>query len=387
MKHIITLVVLLLIAVGAIVVIVWNLTKHGGGETGLYQIPEGRYDCVVLTTAGSTILRSPKFPALGSATGGDVATSATRTAAAFPTPAYQDEQTFFGVPFTIGVYGGQSRSVIKLVVDDTFKLIGQIEKDLGANQEEGLIWKINHEAAKAPVKMSDDLWFIWTRAQEVTLYSGATFDLTDSAVKELWRAALAEHLMPPPEMIKERQALLGMKYVEVDEKKHTIRFKKPGVSIDLGHMLRGFAVDRAARKLRQAGFKEGFIRAGDDYYLLGRPDKQPFDLAIPDPFKPETAKFAFQSDRPAVAMGGYFREWWFDRGRIITDLIDAHTGSPSGQVPICVVTGPDMMTCAALADALGVVGETKALRFIAKFNPREKEEVNEEAEKAKGRAN
>ncbi len=67
---------------------------------------------------------------------------------------------------------------------------------------------------------------------------------------------------PPPEQLAEAKALVGGQWVELDERRGTIRFHRAGVRLNLGSIGKGYAVDRAVELLLADGLTDFLVHGG-----------------------------------------------------------------------------------------------------------------------------
>jgi thiamine biosynthesis lipoprotein len=84
-----------------------------------------------------------------------------------------------------------------------------------------------------------------------------------------------------------------MGLVHLDSDNMTIGFERPGVTLDLGALGKGYAIDRAVELLREAGMTSAFIHGGTSTaYGLGlTPNGTPWQVAVDWPPRPfEAAK-------------------------------------------------------------------------------------------------
>lgn len=78
---------------------------------------------------------------------------------------------------------------------------------------------------------------------------------------------------------------LGVEHFTI--KKHTLHFDNPYTRIDLGGVVKEFAVDLAVGTLRKARITSALINFGGDIYALGsKPDGSPFKIGIKNPLSP-----------------------------------------------------------------------------------------------------
>ena len=65
--------------------------------------------------------------------------------------------------------------------------------------------------------------------------------------------------------------MVGYRHVRVDRERHSVRFDRPGVELDLGGIGKGYAADRVAAVLRRRGVASALVNlGGSSVYGLGR---------------------------------------------------------------------------------------------------------------------
>jgi FAD:protein FMN transferase len=124
-----------------------------------------------------------------------------------------------------------------------------------------------------------------------------------------------------------------------------VRFRRPGVRIDLGGIAKGFAVDRAVGALRERGVAAGLVNAGGDLYGFG-PDAHTIDIR--DPGDPALLLTRVEVRNQALAStAGRFDPFC---GRAVEDcaVIDPRSGAPVRSALGASVRAPSCM----IADAL-----------------------------------
>ncbi|HEY2442441.1 MAG TPA: FAD:protein FMN transferase [Streptosporangiaceae bacterium] len=122
----------------------------------------------------------------------------------------------------------------------------------------------------------------------------------------------------------------------------------PG-GVDPTGLVKGWAVQRAADVLRQAGAAAALVNGGGDLAAFGAPAAgQRWRAGIRHPWRPD-ALACIVAVRAAVATSGSY-----ERG---AHLIDPATGRPAGGVASATVTGPSLALADALATALAAGGD------------------------------
>lgn len=124
----------------------------------------------------------------------------------------------------------------------------------------------------------------------------------------------------------------------------------PG-GFDPGGLLGGWAVERAAERLRAAGIHDYAVLTGADLVVRGHaPHGGPWRVAVHHPTAPERAPLVLEMTAGAVGTSGVTGR----QGHVV----DPHTGEPADQLVAATVVGPDLTIADAYATALYAAGPT-----------------------------
>ena len=142
--------------------------------------------------------------------------------------------------------------------------------------------------------------------------------------------------------------------IRIDPDEQTITLRCP-LTIDLGAVAKGLAVDAAARELRPFG--DFAIDAGGDLYLGGsNPDGEPWSVGIRHPRADGAVLDTLRvSDAAVCTSGDYERP-----GHIVDPRFDASPGA----VASVTVVAPGAMMADALGTAAFVLGPSEGLRLF-----------------------
>jgi len=183
-------------------------------------------------------------------------------------------------------------------------------------------------------------------AQSLFEFSNGSFDITTRPLTALWDAVRA---IPSAEQIEAILSRIG--WHRVCWGGQVLRMP-PGVTLDLGGVIKEYAADRIAGLLRQAGFKHGFVDLGGDFHFLGpHPDGSPWRVGIRNPSARNAALAEICIGSGGLASSGDYERCTEIDGRRYSHLIDAKTGWPveadhdaglsavSVTAPTCLVAG------------------------------------------------
>jgi FAD:protein FMN transferase len=190
------------------------------------------------------------------------------------------------------------------------------------------------------------------------------FDITIAPLVRCWGFMGANGKMPSPEEVAEAREKVGMRYVHLDAANRTVRFAREGVMLDLGAIGKGYAVERGAEMLREAGVTSALFHGGTStVYAIGQPPdadawKVAFD-ALPTSTnvlfpKPPDMKLRDEAMSVSAIWGRSFQSG----NKTFGHVIDPRTGQPVESARLSAVVLPSATETDALSTALLTLGKT-----------------------------
>jgi thiamine biosynthesis lipoprotein len=227
--------------------------------------------------------------------------------------------------------------------------------------------RINAEAGKQPVAVGPETFDVIREALHASAMSEGCFDITFETLHGLWKFDQDLDPHPPaPADVRARVRYLGYRHVKLDEKARTVLLDEGHVRIGLGGIAKGYAVDRAARVLLDAGVTSFYVQAGGDLYTHGvKPDGAPWQAGIRDPRGPEGDYFAVMpvSDHAFSTAGDYERAYVVG-GKRYHHIIDPRTGYPATASRSVTIWAPTALLADEVDDAVFILGPAKGLALV-----------------------
>ena len=181
----------------------------------------------------------------------------------------------------------------RAAADSVFAEMKRLDAVMTTWTETSEVSRINLAAGKKPVAVSEETFAVIARAQDVAKRTNGIFDITVGSFKGLWKFDQdMDGTLPSPAEVKKRLANVGYKHLVLNAKAKTVFINKAGVSITLGGIAKGYAVDKCAGLLKKQGFTNFMIQAGGDMYVAGSKAGVPWVVAIRDPRGPADSHFA-----------------------------------------------------------------------------------------------
>ncbi|WP_291983691.1 FAD:protein FMN transferase [Luteitalea sp.] len=242
--------------------------------------------------------------------------------------------------------------------------IARVDALLSAYRAESDIGRINHDAARQPVRVTAETCHVLRRCLGLARACDQAFDVTVGPLVRLWRAAGDTGRMPAPDALAAARGRVGAARVLVDADALTVSFSAPGLSLDLGAAGKGHAIDLAIAVLQDAGVTSALLHGGtSSVHTIGAPPEDPrgWWIGWDGP-----GGGVHLRDGALSVSAPHGRVFLVD-GETLGHVVDPRTGRPVQRAGAAGVTGPSSFLCDALSTALLVHGagwtETMRTRF------------------------
>jgi thiamine biosynthesis lipoprotein len=260
------------------------------------------------------------------------------------------------------------REIINTAIEKAFTEIGRVEALLSRFDPKSEISQINVHSGIQPVKVSMETIRLIEQAIVFSRLTGGAFDITIYPLLEIWGMGQGSSLqhIPTTGQIREILKRVGYQYIEISRQQQTVFLRQPAMSLDLGAIAKGYAVDRAVAILRHEGIQHALVNAGGDVYAMGNKNKaKKWRVAIQHPRKENTFLATLQLSNEAAATSGDYQQYIEIDGKRYSHIVNPSTGLPVEDSPCSVtVLAQDCTTSDALATALFVLGPHRGIDLI-----------------------
>ena len=229
------------------------------------------------------------------------------------------------------------------------------------------ISRVNQLAGKEAVEVSPESLEVIQKSLWISKLSQGVFDITFEAMHGLWKFDEdLEDNVPARAAVEKARRLIDYRQIQVDPGKRTVKLGKPGMRMSLGGIAKGYAVDAAARILREEGLRSFFIQAGGDLYVAGtKPDGSRYRVGVRDPRGENATDFFAMvevEDHAFSTAGDYERSFMKD-GKRYHHIIDPRTGFPATASRSVTVWAKDALTADAIDDAVFILGAEQGMEL------------------------
>lgn len=252
---------------------------------------------------------------------------------------------------------------IESALERVWVRMDEITDAMSVFKKTSVISKINSSQGEF-VPVNKDFYSLIESSVQYSLLTDGAFDITVKPLIDLWNHRTGEGKIPADQEIKEAQESVGFFAIDFSQE-NAIRLKSPHAKIDLGAIAKGYAVDEAARILKERGIKNFFIDAGGDLYVSGMNCRnKPWKIGVRDPEHPGEIIDIIQLTDSAVTTSGDYEQFHLIDGEKYSHIIDPRTGYPQKGVISATVIAPSATEADALSTALCVLDPNRGIKLI-----------------------
>ena len=161
--------------------------------------------------------------------------------------------------------------------------------------------------------------------------------------------------LPPKELLEERSRHTDISKLALDEEHSTVFLADEEMSLDVGSIGKGYAVQRVSEYARELGMDHLLLSVGGNVCAIGNKiDGKPWRVGIENPDLESAQSYVGTvelSDKSIVTSGDYQRFYEVE-GKRYCHIIDPATGMPPEYFPSVSVLAEDSGMADALSTAL-----------------------------------
>jgi len=284
-----------------------------------------------------------------------------------PARGEREWETADGTPASAVVDARGERDV-EVLLGGVRRTIDRALEDLDPSGE-GALARLNRQASEGFSEGTPiDLYACVNLGLEYARVSGGTYDPTVGALRRLYATRWGTANPPRPTEIDLTLARVGWEKVSLEPETLGVRFRAPGLELDLGPVALGCALDWAARAFARPGSLAGSLRLGGVHRAWRHPpDSTSWTIRLEDPRAPARELLTIQVVDRGVAVCGQADESPEGPGSSLPAL-DPRTGRPPATDLLAVVTTADSAAdAAALCQAVFVAGSLEGPAILAQM--------------------
>lgn len=249
-----------------------------------------------------------------------------------------------------------------------YERIREIEDLMSASIEDSDIYNINKNAGIKTTEVSPETMKVILEGIDYYDTSKKTFNIGLGSLISLWGIGSDTPRVPTAEEIMEAKNHIDLNQLEISEKDNSVFIKDPKMSLDLGGIAKGYAVDEAMRTLKENGISSGIVNLGGDIFVFGtKNDSSLWKVGVTNPEVGNSGSpmaRIIMTDKSIVTSGDYER-FFIEDGIKYHHIIDFNTGMPAdtGVIGVTIIADTCMHADIIATSAL-VLGIEEGLQLI-----------------------
>ncbi len=250
---------------------------------------------------------------------------------------------------------------------EALDLVESLEDQMSVFRPGSELSRINRNAADGPVEVKPRLFALLELAARLEAETGGSLDITAGQLSDIWGFSHRKGALPDDRQLAEALENIGSELLDLDHQHQTVRFRKPGVKLNLGSIGKGHALDCCAEQLAAAGIGDFLLHGGgSSVWARGASPEDAgggWTVGIRHPLRPNRRLAEIRLRDRALATSGSLAQFFRHKGRRYSHILDPRTGRPAEGVLSATAVASNAAEADALSTALFVMGPDAALEY------------------------
>ena len=253
------------------------------------------------------------------------------------------------------------------ILKECESILKDIDNKMSRQISSSEINKINNQAGKEYIKVSDDTYYVIKKSIDFSNISNDTFDISVGPIIDLWGIGTENAKVPSEKKIKNILSLVNYKNIFLDDENKSVKLANENMKIDLGGIAKGYAADEVYKYLKEEKLESALINLGGNIYVLGnKENNQPFSIGIQDPTKPRGNSIGnIKVSNKSVVTSGIYERYFKKNNKIYHHMLDPHTGYPfDNNLSSVTIISDKSIICDALSTTTFGLGIESGLKLV-----------------------
>jgi FAD:protein FMN transferase len=244
--------------------------------------------------------------------------------------------------------------------------IDRLERQLTVYRETSEVSRLNRLAFQCPVPVEQGLFELLQLAGRITQETEGAFDITAGALIKAWGFFRGPRRVPSEAERQGALARAGMRHVVLDARDCSVRYERQGLEINLGAIGKGYALDRAARLLREQWNSPAALLHGghSSVYAMGSEPggERGWSIGLRHPWEDRRLAIVRLRNHALGTSAATF-QYLEHNGKKLGHLLDPRSGWPAEGMASVSVVADSAAEADALATAFFILGAERARAY------------------------
>jgi thiamine biosynthesis lipoprotein len=258
---------------------------------------------------------------------------------------------------------GRDEGEARAALVEIFALAERLDALLTVYDAESELSRLNRAAGQGRRAVDPELARILELAKTYARLTRGSFDVTVGPLVEIWTEAARRGTPPSALKLAGARELVGWELIRLHAD-GSAELARPGVSVNLGGLAKGYALDQMLALLEKRGIDNALLSFGQSStWALGHPPDAPgWRLLARGP--DEGLLGVLTLENQALSVSGSLSQWVEIGGRRYGHVLDPRTGEALQRRRQALVVAPNASLAEALSKALLVLGKHEGLALV-----------------------
>ena len=253
----------------------------------------------------------------------------------------------------------------RALLDDLYASAARLEQVFSRHREDSELSALNGRAGESRQRVDPELARLLAESVELAAVTNGAFDVTVGPLVGLWWQAAQRGTPPSVAEIADARARVGAGRLRAgrDDAGPWAQLEA-GMSVDLGGIAKGYALDRLAEQVRTAGVRSALLSFGQSsLHGIGTPaDGEGWGILVRDADDGFAGVIRLRDQ--SLSVSGSLGQGLEIDGRLYGHVIDPRSGQPLTRKAVAVVLAATGTRAEALSKALLVLPRAEGLALL-----------------------
>jgi thiamine biosynthesis lipoprotein len=281
---------------------------------------------------------------------------------------------FFDTVSTVYDYSGGSEAAFSDIVKHVEEKLDLYHRSFDIYHEyEGMnnLCTVNKIAGVQPVEVSQEIIDLLLFAKETYTLTEGNTNVAMGSVLSIWHQYRSEgKQIPPIHLLRDAKRHTDIDDLIIDEAAMTVYLADPKMSLDVGAVAKGYAVEKIADSLAGYGVNSCVLDVGGNLRAIGtKPDGSGWKTGVQNPRANADNKYSYflTVKNASVVTSGDYQRYYVVDGKAYHHIINKDTLMPSEYFSSVTVMFEDSGVADALSTALFNMDYDSGVELLSKF--------------------